>query len=441
MNSVWKRWALAGVLAAAPLAWAQPEPKPEPAQKQPADQPTTTVEPYQRITEDRNGEVVKLEMAVREFAPPKPGMPKVYLAAAIHIGDKEFYQSLQEFLDAQDVVLFEGVKPPGAGDAAKDEADKTDQEKVESSKRRARFLAMAVERYHAKQGKLPSDLAELIAGSEARIAGLLKSSTTDAWGHPLTYTLIPGAGDTPDKFDIVSLGADGKVGGEGPAADLKFSDQKPLSKPETGDRSEGIQSKLAKSMGLVFQLDAMDHNKPNWRNSDLSIDQVQARLDKAGASGDVLFKALDGSSMFGQFAGLLLGFLGSSPQSQAMLRASMMEMLSRADELLDQAPGKMGAMMGVLLEDRNAVVLEDLKDVIAEPAVKSIAVIYGGGHLPSMQRHLVEDLGYRPVGDTWRAAMQVDAKSVGMSAAQLRQMRQMISRSIESRVGRHKDDH
>jgi aspartokinase-like uncharacterized kinase len=113
----------------------------------------------------------------------------------------------------------------------------------------------------------------------------------------------------------------------------------------------------------------------------------------------------------------------------------MMEMLSRADELLNRAPGKMGAMMGVLLEDRNAVVLEDLKNAIAEPGVKSVAVIYGGGHLPSMQRHLVEDFGYRPAGDTWRAAMQVDAKSVGMSAAQLRQMRQMISRSIEARAG------
>jgi hypothetical protein len=52
-----------------------------------------------------------------------------------------------------------------------------------------------------------------------------------------------------------------------------------------------------------------------------------------------------------------------------------------------------------------------------------------------MQRSLVEDLGYRPVGDTWRAAITVDAKTAGMTAAQLKATRGMIARMVEAQVG------
>src|SRR5262249_24093331 len=158
----------------------------------------------------------------------------------------------------------------------------SEDERITASRRRVRFLAVAVERFRAGHaGALPKDLAELASGSEGRLASLLKGTTLDLWGHALVYTVVPAQGDAPASFDVVSLGADGKQGGDGADADLKFSDQKPLSKAETGDRSEGIQQKLADAMGLVFQLSAMDNKKANWRNSDLSVDQVQSRLDKA----------------------------------------------------------------------------------------------------------------------------------------------------------------
>jgi hypothetical protein len=402
-----------------------------------------TVAPFQRTVEERKGEVLKLQMAVREFAPPKPGMPKLYLAGAVHIANDSFYKDLQSFLDAQDVVLFEGVKPPGAGAAEHDQGTQTDDQKAEATKRRVRFLAMVVARYQSKNGgKLPESFDELADKSEGRIAQLLKGSTTDAWGNPLRYRIVntePGDDGKPmqTRFDIESLGADNKEGGEGPAADLRFSDQKPLSKPETGDRSGGIQQKLADALGLVFQLTAMNHNKPNWRNSDLSVDQVQARLDAAGANADMLFSMLEGSSVLGKLAGFALDMMAASPESRAMLRVMMIEMLGKADLLMSaKMPGDMSKMMNVLLEDRNAVVLEDLKRVIAsEPEVKSIAIIYGAGHLPTMQRAIVKDLGYTPAGDTWRTAMEVDTKDAGISTAQLKTIREMINRSLDPQLG------
>lgn len=409
-------------------------------QDQPAAAPGPA--PYERVVEENDGRVVSLQMAVREMAPPEPGKPRVFLAAAVHIGEPSFYKALQGFLDQQDVVLFEGVKPPGAGAAEHDSAaPQTDDQKAAATKRRVRFIAMAVERYRSEHdGVLPKDLDELQSGSEGRVASLLKSPLNDSWGHALVYTLAepePAQGqanETP-RFDVVSLGADGKPGGNGAAADIKYSDQKPLSKPEKGDRSEGIQQKLADALGLVFQLSAMDNNKPNWRNSDLSIDQVQARLERAGVNADSLFRMLDGSSMFGKVAGLVLGMMSSTPESRAMLRVMLIETVANADVALAAAPGNMGKMMDVLLEDRNAVVIDDLKHVIAtEPSVKSVAIIYGGGHLPTMQKRIESELGYTAAGDTWRTVMSVDAEKVGMSAEQLRRMREMIDKSFQQQA-------
>ena len=64
-------------------------------------------------------------------------------------------------------------------------------------------------------------------------------------------------------------------------------------------------------------------------------------------------------------------------------------------------PGKMSAMMDVLLEDRNAVVIDDLKRLIErEPGVKSIAIIYGGYVLRSIR---------------WAVMLRPSKKDVGWS--------------------------
>jgi hypothetical protein len=121
------------------------------------------------VLEERDGQVLNLQMAVREFAPPSPGKPRVYLAAAVHIGNDAFYKDLQKFLDAQDVVLFEGVKPPGAGAAEHETGTQSDSAKAETTGRKVRFLAMAVERFRKKNGRLPESLKELGAKKGDRI--------------------------------------------------------------------------------------------------------------------------------------------------------------------------------------------------------------------------------------------------------------------------------
>src|SRR5581483_2371711 len=64
----------------------------------------------------------------------------------------------------------------------------------------------AIEQFTADKGTLPATLADLPSG-------VIKK---DAWGNDLVYSM-PGSGN---DYDLISLGSDAAVGGEGPAADI-----------------------------------------------------------------------------------------------------------------------------------------------------------------------------------------------------------------------------
>ncbi len=402
--------------------------------------------PYLRLAEEKGGDAVALEVASREFRPDDPAKPTVYLAGAVHIADRSFFEALQEFLDARDVVLFEQVKPAGAG-AETHDGDLDEPAKVKATERRLRFLAIAAEKYRADHGAYPASLDELADGLEPRIGSLVRASRGDAWESAIRYfpprdepaREQPAGSDVRPatrrpRIDLVSLGADGAEGGDGPAADLRFSEQKPLSREERGAGGDGLQQQMADAFGLVFQLGAMDENKPNWRNSDLSIDQVQRRLDEAGAGGDMLFGMLDGSSLMGRLAGALIRLVGSLPEGRAMFKIMLVELLSRADAVFESMPGGMGALMDVLIKDRNAVVIEDLERLIeAEPEVRTVGVIYGAGHLPDLEARLV-GLGYTPGEDTWRPAIRVSSEGEKLPKGSIKQMRPMIRSMLDMQI-------
>lgn len=406
-------------VGAAVCASASPAAGPARMQDEPA--------PYLRVVEENDGERVVLEAAVREFRRANGDGPALHVAAAIHIADESFYKSLQDFLDQQDVVLYEGVKPPGLGGEAALEGDEA---KARATARRIRFIAMAAEAYKREQGEYPETIEQML-GAARLPEEMLQRSMTDLWARPLVYTLDKATG----KYEVVSLGADGAEGGEGGASDLKLSDQKPLSKAERGAGGAGIQQQMADAMGLSFQLKVMDHSRANWRNSDMSVDQVQERLEKAGAGADQLFKMLDGSSMFAKLAGVLLEFVKASPSMQSMMKIMMIEMLGRADELMAAQAG--AKLMSVIVDDRNAVVIEDFKRILAdEPGVRAVGIIYGAGHLPDLQKRLAAETGYEPVSTEWRRAIVVDLAGSGTSAQQARQVREMIKRQLEAQLKR-----
>lgn len=93
--------------------------------------------------------------------------------------------------------------------------------KSSEAKVRLQSLVGQIEIYKLEVGKYPDNLAALVrnpGGPDSKWNGpyVKEPDLKDAWGNEYRYAL-PGQGKA---FDLISLGADGKEGGEGENRDL-----------------------------------------------------------------------------------------------------------------------------------------------------------------------------------------------------------------------------
>ena len=418
---------------------------------------------YTRARDDEVSGKVMLELAIRTLKRTDGTGPDINLVSAVHIADAGFYVAMQAFLNTQEVVLYEGVRPAGS-DALDSSA--SSEERVSVTRDRMKLLARLAERAHARGGEWAQTI-EQIFESDARLAKVLGSMKLDGWNHPITLRVAPVPSDRDGSpigestITLVSLGSDSKPGGEEGAADIE---QVVNTKGGAGVGGGGgggakdaknMQQQLADALGLEFQLDRIDTSGKAWRNSDMAVDEVQRRLKKSGADSEMLLAMLDGSSPMARLAGVLLGFVKMSPQMRTMTTVMMIEVLSKAEILGDpekpvlnedgtpkpakkRAGGMMSGMeqlrpmMQVILHDRNAVVAKDLKDVVAnEPSVKSIAAFYGAAHLPDLEAQLIKELDLTVINEIWTPAITVDLKKAGSSFAEVKQIRRMIQQQMK----------
>ena len=90
--------------------------------------------------------------------------------------------------------------------------------KVQTTRTQLSNVGQALELFYIDHGRYPSTeegLTGLTAGSYLRG----RTALLDGWGNPFIYERASG----PDPFTLVSLGGDGRPGGEGEAADLTLS--------------------------------------------------------------------------------------------------------------------------------------------------------------------------------------------------------------------------
>lgn len=293
------------------------------------------VRPYLRATRSPDG-ASSLEVAMRRLAPTGREGPTVWLVAVTHLGTPEYYDRLQQFLDASPLVLFEAVR-------------------------------------------------------------------TDDDGRP-------------------------------------------------GQR-EGysLQSELAKALGLTFQLDAINYDRSHFRNSDLHLDQltrILAGVTNAAAPGastgtpnagavefGALLQAMTGEGLMGGLARVGVGLLRSSPRLQAAMKVAMIEMFSDLPGDLSRIPGLpegMQQLLRVLIEERNAAVVHDVRDAAGEePAPASLAVFYGAGHMPDLEARLCKELGYQPVEDRWLKAFEVNPRAAGISEFEVAFTKRLVRAQLQ----------
>lgn len=293
--------------------------------------PSPEVKPYVRVRTANNSNVLELQIALRQFKPATNG-PAIWLSAVSHLGEKSYYEGLQEHLARRTLVLFEGIQG-GAGKVAQEKSDLS-----------------------------------------------------------------------------------------------------------------GLQAELARSLGLVFQMDAIDYQRENFRNSDLSVPEIRELLASRAANGtrseaggdfDLLMQLMRGESDLSGPITYVLKLVGGHEGLQGLGRLALLELLGA----IGGDPGKISAMPEsmkqleeVLLEGRNQAVLRDLVATLPRLETdQSVSMFYGAAHMADLERRLRDHLGYQPSREVWLTAFSVDIQRSGITNSQREFIREFVRAQLLSK--------
>lgn len=365
--------------------------------------------------------VLEMQVAVRTMEPKDGTGPSLVIAGAVHVGDRPYYQVLQDLLDPMDLVLYEGVLPAGGENAE----PANDDEARELTKQRLRLLATMA--YGTEGIETIDGLLDSLDGRR-KAQSIIETARTDGWGFPIEMEL-----DEDGSVDLISYGADGEPGGKGAAADMRFSDQRPLAPAERGE-IDGIQVQLANALGLSFQLEEMSEDGENWRNADMSTSEIERRVAALGGDASALFDQLGGTGLPTQLLGMVLRVLEMFPAAQARAKMMLMDMLAQSEILEFGMPGPDGqALMQVIIDERNQVIVDRLLEALPEAASNgwdTVGIIYGAGHMPDLLDRLEDQVGYKMVSGDWNTAISLDLNAAGISMRE----RAMYKRQIEMQI-------
>jgi hypothetical protein len=121
---------------------------------------------------------------------------------------------------------------------------------------------------------------------------------------------------------------------------------------------------------------------------------------------------MEGNSWFDALLRVALRFLGANPKLQAFGRLALIDLLGQIQgdpSRLEGLPPDLKQLLEVLLQRRNEKVIADLKSELPRVGRKgSIAVFFGTGHMPDLEKRLRGELRYRPAKEIWFTAFQVD---------------------------------
>lgn len=189
--------------------------------------------------------------------------------------------------------------------------------------------------------------------------------------------------------------------------------------------------RFARSLGLSLQHQAIPYKDKRFRRSDMSIQQMQAALEKerrqggntgsqadhAGEQFSHVRKSIGGKSLM---TNMMLSLIGMNSALQERVRLML---VAQGGKYGEENDGLSPRLQRLILEDRNAHVIGDLKHVLTkESGHRRIALFYGAAHLPDLQKHL-ERMGYRAAGPIrWDNAITSHPYSSGISTEEVNEL-------------------
>ena len=404
------------------------------------DEAVVATQPAQQWTRRIDGEhIVSLELVSRRYE--AQGRPDVWLVGVAHVADTSFYDQVASLLEGLDVVLYESVRPTGS----RPPMGATEKERIESTRNSLSFIADTAAATAEEIEMLPLSMEDVIADAsilDRRLSGWLDDTSLDAWQNPIMLKV----NEDDKSISFTSYGSDGEAGGEGEAADIVETRTVKIetideSLPE-GDTPEeeqnsqklskqkNVQQVLADSLGLKFQLDSLPYEEPNWFVSDLTIDEVEAKLVENGGD-TALLDTISGKSFAAQLASGMMQIIPlldalSGGGASATARLLMIEVLSmpESEQLLK---GIEPELAEVIIVDRNTEVLSDLAAVLdTAEGVSTIGILYGAGHMSDLSSRMEKLFAYVPVEERWFSSMSVDPRESLLDESDLKRMRFML---------------
>jgi hypothetical protein len=183
-----------------------------------------------------------------------------------------------------------------------------------------------------------------------------------------------------------------------------------------GGRKEGsghpigaLQEGMSTILELRHQLDCVDYTKSNLIHADLSPEEFNKRMEQRGESFFQMFLRLMGQGMAQSATGaggvndatLLMALF--SKDRATRLKAAMAEQFENLDGQMAVFDGPDGS---TIITERNKRCLGVLDQQLND-GKKTIAIFYGAGHLPDMERHLLADYGLKRASEKWLTAWQL----------------------------------
>ncbi|HON06811.1 MAG TPA: hypothetical protein PLW02_01785 [Verrucomicrobiota bacterium] len=209
------------------------------------------------------------------------------------------------------------------------------------------------------------------------------------------------------------------------------TNQNQSTKPKTQNITEkrttdsSFQSKLAHTLGLVFQLDAIDYDKSNFKNCDMTVSQIQnvftaqlATNKSVSPEGlrewEKIKQIYQGESLSTLLMEYALKFIGSSPRMVSLVKILFIETLGKIQGDVNEwsgLPTGVKDLFQVLIQERNNLIISHLKEELSKSKKNSkIALFYGAAHMSDLEKRLVKELNYRPLDQIWYKAFSVNLK-------------------------------
>jgi hypothetical protein len=170
-----------------------------------------------------------------------------------------------------------------------------------------------------------------------------------------------------------------------------------------------LQKGMMAGLGLQFQLDHINYSASNFVHADMTPDEFgQSMTENNESVAKMFFRMLGTSAAMSGASGeaeMLGALLSNGDDRVYRLRRTAANQLIKMDVGMVAFEGDNGS---TIITHRNGKAFKVLQSQI-DAGKRKLGVFYGAGHLPDMERRLIEEFGMTAGEPQWQAAWKLRA--------------------------------